>query len=68
MSKPRNPRYFPQMKVRGAQRRQKAPVQYLLGAFDRLSTATAEATDAFVAVRLALRSAEQGTPTEGAAA
>ena len=34
--RPRNPRYFPTMKVRGARRRRLAPVQLLSGAFDRV--------------------------------
>ena len=34
--RPRNPRYFPTMKVRGARRRRLAPVQLLAGAFDRV--------------------------------
>lgn len=36
MSKPRNPRYFPKMKVRGARRRRMAPFQRTLRAFDSL--------------------------------
>lgn len=36
---PRNPRYFPRMKVRGARRRWMAPVQRLGGSFDRLGDA-----------------------------
>lgn len=33
-TRPRNPRHFPKMKVRGARRRQQAPVQRVLRAFD----------------------------------
>jgi len=36
-TRPRNPRYFPRMKVRGKSRRYVAPVQRLAGAFDRLN-------------------------------
>jgi len=36
---PRNPRYFPRMKVRGAQRRRVAPMQRATGAFDRMNVA-----------------------------
>jgi hypothetical protein len=35
-TKPRNPRYFPKMKVRGARRRLIAPFQRTAGSFDRL--------------------------------
>ena len=37
--KPRNPRYFPKMKVRGARRRKIAGFQRMVGAFDRLADA-----------------------------
>jgi hypothetical protein len=50
MSKPRNPRYFPRMKVRGAQRRRQAPLQRMAGAFDQLSAAALSASDAFTAL------------------
>lgn len=36
MSLPRNPRYFPKMKVRGARRRRLATFQRIAGSFDRL--------------------------------
>jgi hypothetical protein len=36
MNKPRNPRYFPRMKVRGARRRDRAMFQLLAGAFDEM--------------------------------
>lgn len=36
MSKPRNPRYFPRMKVRGARRRRIAGIEGMAGWFDRL--------------------------------
>jgi len=38
-TRPRNPRYFPRMKIRGAQRRRIAPVQRVAGAFDRMNVA-----------------------------
>lgn len=34
--KPRNPRHFPKMKVRGIRRKRRAPIQLMVGAFDRL--------------------------------
>lgn len=37
MSKPRNPRYFPRMKVRGASRRMVAPYQRAARGFDGIS-------------------------------
>jgi hypothetical protein len=55
-TKPRNPRYFPKMKVRGARRRLIAPFQRMAGSFDRLGEAfrdvgrlAEEATRAFKA-------------------
>jgi len=41
--KPRNPRYFPKMKVRGARRRRIAGFQRMMGAFDGLSLAAVDA-------------------------
>lgn len=41
-TKPRTPRYFPKMKVRGAKRRQIAPYQRLAGSFDRMVVATSD--------------------------
>lgn len=43
-TKPRNPRYFPRMKVRGAARKHQAPFQKLAGSFDRLGIAGAGMT------------------------
>lgn len=54
MSNPRNPRYFPRMKVRGAQRRRVASLQRMTGSFDRLSESTAQTADALVKLRVAL--------------
>lgn len=39
MQKPRNPRYFPAMKVRGHCRRQVAPYQRVQGRFDQIAQA-----------------------------
>lgn len=36
MNKPRNPRYFPRMKVRGRKRRMQAPFQRMAGTFDAM--------------------------------
>lgn len=36
MSKPRTPRYWPRMKVRGARRKRQAHWEYVTGLFDRL--------------------------------
>lgn len=41
-TKPRTPRYFPRMKVRGAKRKQQAPFQRVLGAFDRFELIAAQ--------------------------
>lgn len=46
MSRARNPRNFPRMKVRGVFRRRVAPMQRMLGAFDRLPTFAAQASTA----------------------
>jgi hypothetical protein len=46
---PRNPRYFPHMKVRGARRRRIAGIQRMTGAFDRLGNVTARAGEQFAA-------------------
>ena len=64
MSKPRNPRYFPRMKVRGARRHRIASVQRLAGSFDRLAAAAAAALDAFIYLQLAMAA----EPTEEASA
>lgn len=55
MSAPRNPRYFPAMKVRGARRRRLAPVQRMTGAFDRLSLTAWQAQVAFAQLTIAVR-------------
>jgi len=39
-NKPRNPRYFPHMRVRGKQRRRVSAFQWVAGAFDRLTVET----------------------------
>lgn len=44
MTKPRNPRYFPRMKVRGARRRRIAGIQSVTGFFDRLGANTIAAS------------------------
>lgn len=46
-TKPRNPQYFPRMKVRGARRKQLAPFQRAAGAFDRLTVTTEQAAESF---------------------
>jgi len=59
MSKSRNPRYFPRMKIRGARRRRVASLQRMTGSFDRLSASTAQAADTLVRLRAALEGATQ---------
>lgn len=53
MSKPRNPRYFPRMKVRGARRRRLAPFQRLQGGFDHLSVVSESAARSMLRLALA---------------
>lgn len=57
MSKPRNPRYFPRMKVRGARRRQVAGIQRLTGAFDYLSMTAWQAQVSMAAFAATVRGA-----------
>lgn len=42
MQKPRNPRYFPKMKVRGARRKRLAPFQRMTRQFELLNEAPAQ--------------------------
>jgi len=57
MSKPRNPRYFPHMKVRGARRRRIAPIQRMAGAFDSLSMTAWQAVVVFDGLARVLKGA-----------
>jgi hypothetical protein len=64
MSRPRNPRHFPRMKVRGARRRRLAPMQLVAGSFDRLSFAARISGDAIRGLTLTFERmvrVEQGT-------
>lgn len=66
--RPRTPRYFPRMKVRGARRRQKAPFQRILGAVDRAGIALEAFQAAFLAHVIApigLRRARELAEKEG---
>jgi hypothetical protein len=47
MGQPRNPRYFPKMKVRGARRQRLAPFQRLAGVFDEMTLATKRSAESF---------------------
>jgi hypothetical protein len=57
-ARPRNPRYFPRMKVRGAQRRHLAPMQRLARSFDALGSAFAMASATFAGFGLAIEAKE----------
>jgi len=46
-TKPRNPRYFPRMKVRGKRRRHLAPFQRATGAIERVGIAAAFTLEQF---------------------
>ncbi|WP_242089213.1 hypothetical protein [Curtobacterium sp. DN_7.5] len=63
MSKPRNPRYFPTMKVRGARRRRIAPYQRATGSFERLAAAFATLVDEAITTSLAVRQLDRTTST-----
>ena len=47
-TRPRNPRYFPRMKVRGARRRRIAPMQRVFRSFDQFGYSMAAAANALV--------------------
>ena len=64
MSKPRNPRYFPRMKVRGAKRRRLAPYQRMARVFDQMTTTNAAVARAFDQLAASLRSYERGKDWE----
>lgn len=46
MQKPRNPQYFPKMKVRGARRKRLAPFQRMARQIVKLGVAVQETADA----------------------
>lgn len=47
MQRPRNPRHFPRMKIRGASRRRQAPWQRMLRGIDGIGRSALEASGAF---------------------
>lgn len=53
MQRPRNPRYYPAMKVRGRRRRQVAPYHRLQVAFDGIATAAGVGAASFEQLVLA---------------
>ena len=53
MQKPRNPRYYPAMKVRGHRRRKIAPYHRLQGAFDGIAAAAGVGAASFEQLVLA---------------
>lgn len=57
-TRPRNPRYFPRMKVRGARRRREAPLQRLAGAFVRVGELMAQSAESFAEAFRHLRSVD----------
>jgi len=57
-SKPRNPSYFPRMKVRGARRRRLAPFQRATGSFLRLNGTMREAAEAMRRLAVLVNDAE----------
>lgn len=61
MSRPRNPRYFPRMKVRGARRRKLAPYQRVYGAFDEMAASSAKVARLFDQLAASMRMYECGT-------
>lgn len=64
-ARPRTPRYFPRMKVRGARRRRMAPVHRVQRAFEELAR---DALAAAVLMREALATAHNETTTTTALA
>lgn len=59
-TKPRNPRYFPKMKVRGARRRRMAGTQRFSGTLDRSAIAAVTSGEQFAAfVRLVVDTEEK---------
>lgn len=48
-SRPRNPRYFPDMKVRGARRNRNALFQRVMWVFDEMGTISLEVSKLFAA-------------------
>jgi hypothetical protein len=61
-NKPRNPRYFPKMKVRGARRRQIAPWQRMAGGIDRMGYAFHEVAHTFADFLKALEATKTDAP------
>lgn len=59
-TKPRNPRYFPKMKVRGKRRRKIAPFQRLAWHFDAMGAAAAESVESLRALVESVRAGEVG--------
>lgn len=56
-TRPRNPHYFPRMKVRGARRRRLAPMQRISGSFDGMVRASVMASAFLTGFGLAIKAA-----------
>lgn len=63
MNKPRTPRYFPRMKVRGARRRRVAPIDLMVGAFERMGQAATVLARSFGTLPTLLKVTGTGEPS-----